>query len=50
MQDTVKRCKPGVIIVELHPHAVEETAYQGGALRLLEMVYEWGYTHVSHSG
>ena len=46
----MKRCKPGAIIVELHPHAMEEAGYQGGALRLLEQVYEWGYTHVSHSG
>jgi hypothetical protein len=49
-QDILRRCKPGVIIVELHPHAMEETGYDGGALRLLEKVYEWGYTHVSHSG
>ena len=36
--------------MELHPHAMEEAGYEGGALRLLEQVYEWGYTHVSHSG
>lgn len=50
MQELLARSKPGVVLIELHPHAVEATGYEGGALRLLEQVYEWGYTHVSHSG
>ena len=50
MQELLKRSAPGVIIVELHPQAIEDTGYEGGALRLLQQVYDWGYTHVSHSG
>lgn len=49
-QDLLERSAPGVIVVELHAHAIEETGYEGGALRLLRQMYDWGYTHVSHSG
>ena len=50
VQEVMSRSKPAVIIVELHPHAVESTGYEGGALRLLQQMVAWGYTHISHSG
>jgi hypothetical protein len=49
-QEVVRRHPPGVILVELHPTAMEGTGYMGGALRLLQDLYSWGYTDVSHSG
>eukprot|EP00884_Botryococcus_braunii_P017341 jgi/Botrbrau1/4290/Bobra.0390s0030.1 len=50
MCEVLRRHAPGVILVELHPSAVEATGYLGGALRLLQDLYSWGYTDVSHSG
>ena len=50
MQDVIARSKPAVIIVELHPHAMDKVGYEGGAVKLLEDVMSWGYSHVSHSG
>lgn len=44
------RSKPAVIIVELHPQAMASSGYEGGAYQLLQQMYNWGYTHVSHSG
>ncbi len=44
------RSKPAVIIVELHPQAMASSGYKGGAYQLLQQMYDWGYTHVSHSG
>ena len=50
VQSVMRRSTPGVILVELHPQAVESSGYDGGAVRLLQQVYDWGYTHVSHAG
>lgn len=49
-QELLASSPPGAIVVELLPHAIEDTGYDGGALQLLQQIYEWGYTHVSHSG
>ena len=36
--------------MELHPQQLEDNGFDGGAVALLEELYSWGYTDVSHSG
>ena len=50
VQDVVEKSKPGVIMIELYPNNMDELGYSGGALSLLEGIYNSGYQHVSHSG
>ena len=41
---------PGVVLLELQPHAMRAHGYEGGALQLLRKMHSWGYSDVSHSG
>ena len=50
VQEVMEAWPPGVVMVELHPAAVAGTGYEGGAIRLLQRLYDWGYTGISHSG
>lgn len=51
LQDVLKRqVPPGAILLELHPDALDSNGYQGGAVALLQELYNLGYTDISHSG
>ena len=41
---------PGVVLLELHPAAMEAHGFEGGAVALLQRLYSLGYTYISHSG
>ncbi|KAK9806068.1 hypothetical protein WJX72_000034 [[Myrmecia] bisecta] len=49
LKGVIEHSPPSVVMVELHPQAMEATGHEG-ALKLLRQLYSWGYTDVSHSG
>ena len=51
MQELLARpSPPSVIVLELYPQLLEQHGFPGGAVGLLESLWERGYTDISHSG
>ena len=51
MQDLIATKPPGVILMELYPQAMNRLGdSDGDAAELVQRMYDWGYSDISHSG
>ncbi len=51
MQDLIATRPPGVILMELYPASMDRLGdAQEDAADLVQRLYDWGYSDISHSG